>query len=118
MDQRNDWGMFGFFETEDDEEVARALLDTAARWLSERGRDRMVGPMDFTMNDEVGILIEGFDRDPFIKQPWHPPHYQRLCEASGLEKAIDLWMWELVIQDRSSIVPQIFELAERLEPPT
>ncbi len=114
--QHNDWGMFGFLEFEEDPEVLAALLDAAAGWLEQRARDRMVGPMDFTMNDECGLLIEGFDREPFIKQPWHPPYYQRLCEEVGLSKAIDLWMWELYIQDRSKIVPGIVEMAERLEP--
>jgi hypothetical protein len=114
--QRNDWGMFGFLEVEEDREVLEALLDAAATWLRARGRDRMVGPMDFTMNDEVGVLIEGFDREPFVKQPWHPPYYQRLCEAVGLDKAIDLWMWELHIEGRDQVVPAIVEMAERLEP--
>jgi GNAT superfamily N-acetyltransferase len=112
----NAWGMFGFLEVEDDPEALRALLGAAEAWLRRRGRDRMVGPMDFTMNDESGVLIEGFDRDPMIRQPWHPPHYRRLCEEAGLEKAMDLLMWELDISDRERIVPIIFELAEKLEP--
>lgn len=112
----NAWGMFGFLELEDDPEVMRALLDAAAGWLRAHDRDRMVGPMDFTINDESGVLVEGFDREPFIRQPWHPPHYARLCEQAGLAKAVDLWMWELYIQDRGKIVPAIFDLAERLEP--
>ena len=74
-------GMFGFLEFEDDPEVVTALLDAAAGWLRERGRDRMLGPMDFTMNDESGVLIEGFEREPWIKQPWHPPYYQARLEA-------------------------------------
>jgi GNAT superfamily N-acetyltransferase len=114
--QGNDWGMFGFLELEDDAAALAALLDTAADWLRERGRDRMVGPMDFTMNDEVGVLIEGFDREPFVKQPWHPPYYQRLCEQAGLDKAIDLWMWELYIEGRDNVVPAIVEMADKLEP--
>ncbi len=108
-------GMFGFLELEDDLEVATALLDAARGWLGERGRDHMIGPMDYTMNDECGVLIEGFDRDPMIKQPWHPPYYQRLCEEAGLEKAIDLLMWELDISDREKILPIIFELSEQSE---
>ena len=114
--QGNDWGMFGFLEVEEDQEALDTLLNAAAGWLTERGRDRMIGPMDFTMNDEAGVLIEGHDRDPYIKQPWHPPYYQRLCEAAGLDKAVDLWMWELYISDRSSVVPEIGEMAARLEP--
>src|SRR5947209_15317411 len=48
--QHHEWGMFGFFECENDPEAAGALLSTAAEWLTGRGRDRMVGPMDFTTN--------------------------------------------------------------------
>jgi GNAT superfamily N-acetyltransferase len=114
--QGNDWGMFGFLEVEEDPEALRALLDAAARWLRERGRDRMVGPMDFTMNDESGVLIEGHEREPFIKQPWHPPYYQRLCEEAGMTKAVDLLMWELHISDRSKIVPALVDMAAKLEP--
>src|SRR5918992_538765 len=50
--QDNDWGLFGFFESEDDPELAAALVESAGEWLAERGRDRMVGPMDFTTNHE------------------------------------------------------------------
>ena len=114
--QGNAWGHFGFLELENDPEVAAALLGAAASWLRERGRDRMVGPMDFTMNDECGVLIEGFEREPMVKQSWHPPSYQRLCEDAGLQKAIDLYMWELHVSERSNVHPAIFDLAERLEP--
>jgi GNAT superfamily N-acetyltransferase len=108
-------GMFGFLELEDDPEVATALLEAARGWLEQRDRNRMIGPMDYTMNDECGVLVEGFDRDPMIKQPWHPPYYQQLCERAGLDKAIDLLMWELDISDREKILPIIFELSEQSE---
>jgi len=108
-----EWGLFGFLEAEDDPEVVRALLDTAAGWLRARGHTRMVGPFDFTMNDEAGVLVEGFDRDPFVRQPWHPPYLQRLCEGAGLEKAVDLLMWEVAIGDRPRIRPIIFSLDEQ-----
>jgi GNAT superfamily N-acetyltransferase len=89
-------GMFGFFDTVDDPAVARALIEAAEDWLRGRGRGRMLGPMDFTMNDECGILIEGYDEPSMILEPWHPPYYRRLLEEEvGLEKAIDLLMWEL-----------------------
>jgi len=110
------WGTFGFFECFDDAEAANTLIDTAAAWVRERGCDRLVGPMDFTMNDEVGILIEGFDLRPMLKQPWHPPYYQGLMEAAGLEKAQDLLMWNLEVSDRSSVLPIIDELAAQVEP--
>jgi hypothetical protein len=107
------WGMFGFLEMEDDPEVTAALLDAAAAWLRARGCDRMVGPMDFSMNEESGILIEGHEREPLIRQPWQPPYYQRLCEGAGLEKAMDLYSWFLDISDREEMLPILFELDER-----
>jgi GNAT superfamily N-acetyltransferase len=109
-------GMFGFLEFEDDAELLPALLAAAEGWLRERGRDQMLGPMDFTVNDESGVLVEGFDREPMIRQPWHPPYYQRRCEEAGLEKQVDLWMWELDISDRDKMLPIMFDLAAKVEP--
>jgi hypothetical protein len=108
-------GMFGFLEFEDAADIVPSLLEAAAIWLRAHGRDHMVGPMDFTMNDECGVQIEGFERMPFIKQPWHPPYYAARCEEAGLGKAVDLNMYELVIDDRSKILPVVFKLAEQVE---
>jgi GNAT superfamily N-acetyltransferase len=107
------WGMFGFLEFEDDREVLDRLLSEAAGWLRARGCERMVGPMDFQMNDECGVLIEGFDREPMIKQPWHPPYYQQRCEAAGLSKAMDLLMWERHVFDASEVDPRLLRIAQR-----
>jgi len=112
----NRWGMFGFLELEDDPDVLPLLLAAAERWLHSRGRDHMIGPMDFTMNDESGVMIEGFERAPLIKQPWHPPYYRRRVEEAGLSKAMDLLMWELQISDRERMLPIIFKLADEVEP--
>jgi GNAT superfamily N-acetyltransferase len=87
--------MFGFFESAEDPEVAKALLDAAVEWAQARGRSRLIGPMDFTTNDEIGILIEGFEIEPFILENWHPRYYRELLEAAGFGKAMDLLMWEL-----------------------
>ena len=91
-------------------------LSAAEAWLRERGRDRMVGPMDFTTNDECGLLIEGHERPPIILCPWHHPYYQR-CSSSdvGLAKAMDLYMWSLHITGREKVHPAIWEMAEKLE---
>jgi len=113
--QKKNWGWFGFLELEDDAEVAEALLDAAGGWLRERGCERMVGPADFAMNNESGVLIEGFELRPMIVQPWHPPYYRELCEQAGLAKAMDLLMWNLEVSDRERVLPVIFELAEKVE---
>jgi GNAT superfamily N-acetyltransferase len=91
--------MFGFFETVEDAEVGRALIDAASEWAAGHGRERILGPMDFTTNDEIGILIEGYERRPMILEPWHPPYYRELIEAQGFEKAMDVLMWELQFGD-------------------
>lgn len=91
--------MFGFFETSDDPEVASALLGAASEWARAKGRARLLGPMDFTTNDEIGILIDGYERRPMILEPWHPPHYRELIEAEGFAKAMDVQMWELQFGD-------------------
>jgi hypothetical protein len=80
------------------------------------GRGRLLGPMDFTTNDEVGILIEGYELAPFILEPWHPPHYRELIEARGFEKAMDVLMWELrmgELKEGERFDPSIHVAAEK-----
>jgi hypothetical protein len=91
--------MFGFFETIDDPDVARALIAAATEFAVAKGRTRLLGPMDFTTNDEIGILVEGYERRPMILEPWHPPYYPALIEAEGFAKAMDVLMWELQFGD-------------------
>ncbi|HZU59857.1 MAG TPA: GNAT family N-acetyltransferase [Solirubrobacteraceae bacterium] len=114
--QDNRWGLFGFFESVRDEEVARALLDRAEAWLRQRGRDRMLGPLDFSTNHECGVLIEGHEFMPQILENWHHPYYRQLLEGQGLIKAMDLYKWEIMYSDREKLLPVIVDLADRLEP--
>jgi len=88
--QEDNMGFFGFFESEDDPEVSKALLDTAKNWLIEKGKDGMFGPMSPSTNDEVGLLIDGFDKPPYPMMCHNPKYYQDLYENYGLEKSKDL----------------------------
>jgi GNAT superfamily N-acetyltransferase len=115
--QDNEWGLFGFFEAEDDPEVARALLEAAEGWLRDRDCDRMVGPMDFTTNDECGLLVEGHERRPMILQGWHHPYYRQLLEGYGLEKEMDLYMWQLrldEVEEKGGFHPMIKAAAKQV----
>jgi GNAT superfamily N-acetyltransferase len=113
--QHHEWGMFGFFECENDPEAAAALLSAASDWLAARGRDRMVGPMNFTTNDECGVLIEGYDQLPTILTDWHHPYYPGLIEGAGLTKAMDLYMWSLDVTQREHVHPAIWRVAAEVE---
>jgi GNAT superfamily N-acetyltransferase len=105
------WGWFGFLEVEDDAEALTALLDAGEGWLRERGCERMVGPADFTMNDGCGVLVDGFDRAPIIRQTWNEPYLPQLCEGAGLDKAMDVFFWHLEIADRAEMLPILPQLA-------
>jgi hypothetical protein len=113
--QDNTWGLFGFFECEDSHETAQALFAAAQSWLAQRGRDRMVGPMNYTTNDEVGLMIEGFERRPIILSDWHHPYYQALIEDAGFEKVVDWLMWSLHISGRSRVRDAIWRIADQVE---
>ena len=103
--QKKNWGWFGFLEFEDDQEVLDALLAAAERWLRGAAASAWSGPADFAMNDESGMLIEGFELRPMIVQPWHPPYYQQRMEQAGMTKAMDLLMWNLEVTDRDKVLP-------------
>jgi hypothetical protein len=109
------WGWFGFVEVEEDQEALDELLAAAEAWLRSEGMERMVGPADFKMDEESGIVVEGHELPAMVRQPWHPPYYQRLMEAAGMSKAMDLFMWNLEVQNRDKVLPVMFELADKVE---
>lgn len=86
-------GFFGFFDTVDDDEVGKALIDACEKWLARRGMTRMRGPMSLTINEEVGVLIEGFEHPPSLMMSHSRPWQDRVAAAAGLTKAKDLFAW-------------------------
>lgn len=83
-------GFFGFLDCIDDEETAGALLRAAEDFVRSEGMDLIRGPMNFSTNDEVGLLIEGFDSLPTFMMTYNPSYYIPLYEKIGLKKAEDL----------------------------
>jgi GNAT superfamily N-acetyltransferase len=88
-------GFFGFFECVNDQAVANALFDAAKAWLKTRGVEAIRGPASPSVNDEYGLLIEGFDVPPAILMTYNPPYYQTLVEQYGFTKAQDLFAYYL-----------------------
>src|SRR6266540_1585522 len=86
-------GFFGFYESVDDAEVSQALLAAAEAWLLERGMERARGPLSFSMDEEAGLMVEGFDQPAMISMPYALAYYQPLIEAQGYEKAMDLYAY-------------------------
>ena len=91
---RDGAGFFGFFETTPEPEVAGALLDAAAAFLRARGCTRLRGPVSPSINDEAGLLVEGFDTPSVVMMPHNPAHYPGLVEGAGFAKAKDLVAFE------------------------
>ena len=74
--------------------------------------------MDFTTNDECGLLIEGYDLHPYILEPWHPPYYRERIEARGYGKSMDLLMWNLEmgeLKQGDSFADAIHAVADKVE---
>jgi len=94
---KDEAGFFGYLDTIDDEEVSKALLEAAARWLGERGMKRMRGPISMSINEEIGCLVEGFDTPPMIMMPHHRAYQGALIEKAGLAKAKDVYAWRYTV---------------------
>jgi GNAT superfamily N-acetyltransferase len=107
-------GFFGFFESIDSNEVAAGLLDAAAEWLRVHEMTHIRGPVNPSMNDECGLLVEGFDRPPVVLMTYNPPYYATLLESWGLEKVMDLYAY-LLEQDhyRSEKLQRLIDLVRQ-----
>lgn len=81
---------FGFLEAIDDPEVFSALLTVAEDWARARGMKKLAGPFNFSVNEETGMLVDGFDTPPFVMMPHGRPYYKDRIEALGYTKAHDM----------------------------
>jgi GNAT superfamily N-acetyltransferase len=107
-------GFFGFFESIDDQAVADALLTAAADWCRALGHDVLRGPASFSVNDECGLLIDGFDSPPTLMMPHNPRYYIALLERAGFTKAKDLWVYQGGSEERYVPVPERLARATEL----
>ena len=91
-------GFFGFFEAEESQETANLLLETAEGWIREQGMERARGPLSFSINEEVGLQVEGLDQPAMIAMPQALPYYGGLIESAGYAKAMDLFAYRWDVQ--------------------
>lgn len=104
-------GFFGLFECVEDQAVADALYAAAGEWLRGQGKSVMRGPVNFTTNDVVGLLVDGFDDDPSIMMSYNYAYYDELFKAAGFAKAKDVHAFELSDEVYAG---QLDELAAKL----
>jgi GNAT superfamily N-acetyltransferase len=113
-------GFFGLFETVNSQEVAEALFGAAADWLRQQGCTAIRGPVTLTINDEVGVLVDGFDDSPRILMSYNLPYYPELIEACGFEGAMDLYAYhfdlvELYGGTEGGLPPKVLRVMEKLK---
>jgi GNAT superfamily N-acetyltransferase len=108
-------GFFGFFESIDDEQVATALLTEAERWVAARGMKGIRGPMNFSTNEECGLLVDGFQYSPNVMMPYNLPYLARLIEAAGYSKVKDLLAYLLDGRDDPTPPQRLVSGIERLQ---
>jgi GNAT superfamily N-acetyltransferase len=94
-------GHFGHFECIDDGDVAAALFDAAETQCRKWGFDKMVGPFNPHINEEMGILLNYYDEIPFVMMTYNPPYYPALIEKQGYAKAMDVFTYEVAQDDMS-----------------
>ncbi len=86
-------GCFGLFDCVDDQDVAARLLEAAAGWVRQKGRQEIMGPIDYSTNYVCGLLIDGFQYPPTILTAHNPSYYADLIEKAGFSKAKDWYAW-------------------------
>ena len=89
--------VFVLIEAVDDPEVFKALFNAAENWLRDRGMHQVTGPFNLGINQEIGILVEGFDSPPYVMTPHSLPYYGQAIEQCGYQPAQDLVAYELEI---------------------
>jgi len=90
-------GFFGLLEGEDDPDTFRLLLETAETWLSNKGMHRALGPFNLSINQECGLLVEGFDTPPMVMMGHALPYYAARLEENGYRKEKDLLAYSIDI---------------------
>ncbi len=106
-------GFFGFLEAVENEVIFRALFEAAEGWLRERGMKRVRGPFSYSINEESGLLVEGFEHPPVIMMGHARPWYGPMVEACGYGKAMDLIAY--ILHDLEPMPGAALKLLERLK---
>jgi hypothetical protein len=101
-------GQFGFLEGINDSAVFASLLNASAHWLKSKGMDWMRGPFSFSINDEAGLLVDGFETPPSTMMGHALPYYAAHVESNGYQKVRDLYAYDYPL---NTCIPSLIERA-------
>lgn len=89
---KDETGHFGFLDASTSHKDAiPALLKQAEDWLRAKGMKNIGGPYNFSVNEECGMLIDGFDTPQMMLMPHGHPDYPKAMDAAGYNKATDTY---------------------------
>ena len=111
----DDAGHFGFLDCVSDKDIGQALIRTAEEWLKKRGAKKVVGPAQWSVNDECGMLVEGFQHPPVIMMSFGRADYPQILEMSGYQKTIDMFAFQADLKagfPRPKMATRMFEYAK------
>ena len=112
-------GFFGLFEVLHDQEAANALLETACEWARARGLSALRGPANYSTNEEVGLLVDGWDGPPVIMMTYNPRYYVDFIEGAGFHKAMDLLAYDLDLEalgpNGENLPPKLVRVARKVQ---
>ena len=106
-------GMFGFFESIDDDDVAAALFDAVKAWFEQRNITQLRGPANPSQNYEWGMLVEGFDEMPTFMMTYNKPFYDKLVKQNGFEKSQDMFAYIGRMKELDNVNPKMIKVVEQ-----
>lgn len=113
LDQHQaDEGFFGMIEAEDNAETFAALFQTVESWLRDQGMRRVLGPYNLSINQEPGLLVDGFDTPPYLMMGHARPYYPTHIENNGFKKEKDLLAYRVAV-DHFTLTPAMQAVTKR-----
>lgn len=116
-DQHKDGaGHIGLWDCENNSETGKALLSAAEGWLKDKGARKIIGPCNWTVNEDTGLLVDGFDTPPVMLMPYGKPYYEEMIERAGFKKAIDMYAFQAALHEgypRPRTTTTMVKLAEQ-----
>lgn len=105
---------FGFFESQEDDRLARDLLTTVEEWAAVRGFKTLAGPYSYTSSQDIGVLVDGFDTPPALLQSHNPSYYPKLLKECGYARAFEMCTYTGTRGECSHRAPEMYARAAEI----